>query len=338
MPTSTAPPGTPDGDPRPVGTREADVPACRITVVSRVVLDEIVDDRSSIKVVLGGSGFWAAYGAAAVVDGVALASRVGADFSPFLPKAVDLGIATMGLLPSKHPTSRTRITYHGDQVRHEEPVGGWEAHLRMRADLPDLPPVMQEAEALYVFRDLPPGFWEPVLERVRRGATLMWEIPGAVCAAPLTPEAHRVLRATSILSINREEADDLVGPGDERTTLERLLALGPRTVILRLGRRGSIVSDGHRVLAASTAGGAAVVDPTGAGNAYSGAFLAAAISGNDLAECSRTATAVAATAIAQVGPPPDRDHARAEARRLAGTVAVTELAPLERPARAASTR
>lgn len=298
-------------------------------MISRVVLDEIVED-SVTKVVLGGSGFWAAYGAATVVDGVALASRVGPDFASLAPQLARLGIEATGLLASQYPTSRTLITYSGDQVRHEEPVGGWDAHLRMRADLPDLPPALQQADALYVFRDLPPGFWQPVLDRVERGATLMWEIPGVVSAAPLTAEARRVLRATSILSINREEADDLVGPGDERSTLERLLALGPRAVILRRGGRGSIVTDGCRVVAASVARGTSVVDPTGAGNTYSGAFLAASISGVDLAECARTATAVAATAIAQVGPPADRVSARAEARRLADTVVMTELDPLHR--------
>jgi sugar/nucleoside kinase (ribokinase family) len=299
-----------------------------ITVLSRVVLDEIVEDDGTTRVVLGGSGFWAAYGAATVADGVALASRVGTDFAPFLPQFSDLGIGTMGLLPSVHPTSRTLITYSGEQVRHEEFVGGWDAHLRMRAYLPELPRVMREASALYVFRDLPPGFWGPVLEHVAGGATLMWEIPGAVCAAPLSDEARIVLRATSILSINREEAADLVGPGDERATLERLLALGPRKVVLRLGSRGSIVSDGHRVVAASVARAATVKDPTGAGNAYSGAFLAATISGSDLAESARTATAVAATAIAQVGTPSDRVSARAETRRLAESVTATELAPI----------
>lgn len=293
----------------------------RLTVLSRVVLDEIVGE-GGVRTVLGGSGFWAAYGAATVIDGVALASRVGADFDPFRPQLDALGISADGLIPSPCPTSRTRVSYSGDQVRHEEFVGGWSAHVRMRAYLQDLPESLRSAPGIYVFRDLPQGFWEPVLERAAAGSTLMWEIPAVVCRRGLDAEARTVLAATSILSLNAEEARDLVGEGDPATTVRRLHALGPRTIVLRRGSRGSIVSDGVELVTAGVAS-AAVVDPTGAGNAYSGAFLAATLRGDGLADATRVAAAVAASAIAQVGPPADADEARLSAARLAESVVVS---------------
>lgn len=293
----------------------------RVLVLSRVVLDEIVA-TDGLRTVLGGSGFWAAYGAATVTDGVVLASRVGPDFGAHLEALGSLGISASGLVPSPHPTSRTRVTYPHAQERHEEFVGGWESHVRMRADLGDLDERDRSAAGIYVFRDLPPGFWDPVLARVRAGAALMWEIPAAVCARGLDDDVRTVLESTSILSLNEAEALDLVGPGTLETTLARLLALGPRVVALRRGPEGSSIATGGGIVSATAVPAIAVVDPTGAGNAYSGALLAALLEGQPVERAIRTATAAAATAITQVGSPPDLATARAAAATYAEAVSV----------------
>ena len=295
----------------------------RVLVISRVVLDEL-EDAGTTRVVLGGSGFWAAYGAALVSAPVVLASKVGPDFAPHEAELEALGIDRRGLLHVAQPTSRTIVEYEEGQQRRETAVGGWPAHLRMRADLADLPLELQQADASYVFRDLPAGFWPPVLARAGEGALLMWEIPAAVCRAGIDDEARRVLAACDVLSLNEEEAILLVGDCPPTELLERVARLGPRCVVLRRGSLGSLaVSDG-RVWSAGTAP-IAVADPTGAGNAYSGAFLAAILEGVDMPTAMRTATAAAATAIEQIGPPTDRASAARRARELSDSVVVTEI-------------
>jgi sugar/nucleoside kinase (ribokinase family) len=60
---------------------------------------------------------------------------------------------------------------------------------------------------------------------------------------------------------------------------------------------------------------ATVVDPTGAGNAYSGGFLAGYIQTGDLMTAARYASVAASFLVEQVGLPPINDRLRDEANR-----------------------
>jgi sugar/nucleoside kinase (ribokinase family) len=66
-----------------------------------------------------------------------------------------------------------------------------------------------------------------------------------------------------------------------------------------------------------------VVDPTGGGNAYSGAFLAAYASTGDVPSSARAAAAAASRVIAQYGAPPVGTRERDETRRAARDVTVS---------------
>lgn len=292
-----------------------------VLVLSRIVLDEFEDSSGLPTRVLGGSGFWAAVGAALAGASVSIATKVGRGFGPFMDDLHDLGIGTDAIEVTSAPPSVTRITYPEPERRHEEPWPSWQAHVAMRAMLPEVPEPARSARAYYVFRDLHPGFFPPVLEAAAEsGAPVLWEIPGVVCAGDLTDELAQVLRRIDILSINQAEARDLVGPHSLDATADALLALGPRVVVLRLGSRGSLVTtwnERHRFESAA----ATVRDVTGAGNAYSGAFLARyAASEGDLVESAVVATAAAGTVTERVGPPIDLPTGSGRCSVLAGTV------------------
>jgi sugar/nucleoside kinase (ribokinase family) len=291
-----------------------------VTVVSRIVLDELGDDGArDPRVELGGSGFWAAYGAAVVTDEVALACRVGADFGPWRARLAALGIRGDALVDSALPSSRTLIRYRGE-VRTETPLPSWEAHVAMRTLLDEIPAPADDPVGWYVFRELHPGFWPPLLERMAASdAPLLWELPPTLCTGPPDAAMREVLARTEVLSLNRAEAERLVDAQDAQDAVDRLLALGPRTVLLRLGGEGSVVATGSERWAVSAAR-VRPVDVTGGGNAYSGAYLAAMLRGDGAEAAAVAATAAAATAIEQVGPPVDREAARTRAAELARTV------------------
>src|SRR5690606_27439762 len=119
-------------------------------------------------VVLGGSGFWAAFGAAIYSDEVAHTSKVGPDFAPFAPLYAELGIRTDGLVQVDRPTSRTVVTYPEPEERHEEPLPSWEAHVAMRTVAEEFPEPVRDPRAYYVFRGWHEGFWEG-LDEARSG-------------------------------------------------------------------------------------------------------------------------------------------------------------------------
>lgn len=81
------------------------------------------------------------------------------------------------------------------------------------------------------------------------------------------------------------------------------LVARPRELLVTRGAEGSTWGD----LALPAAPVAAVIDTTGAGDAYCGALAAALAAGADRAAAMRTATAAAATAVSRRGAQPDPD-------------------------------
>ena len=102
------------------------------------------------------------------------------------------------------------------------------------------------------------------------------------------------LRHVSILKLAEEEARVLLGEPDEAS----LRSLGVPEVLVTLGSRGSSSSrtGGSR---ACRAAGRGDVDPTGAGDAFSAAYLVARCAGHAPAAAARRATALVAGLLAR---------------------------------------
>jgi sugar/nucleoside kinase (ribokinase family) len=139
------------------------------------------------------------------------------------------------------------------------------------------------------------------LAELARGRRVSFDGQGLVRPArtgPLELDADydpEVLTNVSILKLAEEEARVLVGEPDAAG----LRALGVPEVVVTLGSRGSLVlADGtlERV-AAQSAGGE--VDPTGAGDAFSAAYLLSRSTGHAPVPAARKATALVAGLLAR---------------------------------------
>jgi sugar/nucleoside kinase (ribokinase family) len=97
--------------------------------------------------------------------------------------------------------------------------------------------------------------------------------------------------------------DDLrvIYPGaTEEDVTNRLMALGARVVVLKMGSRGCLVAHGpERVQVPALP--ATVVDTTGAGDCWDAGFIAALSHGEDLVNAARIGNACAAFSIEAVG-------------------------------------
>lgn len=121
-------------------------------------------------------------------------------------------------------------------------------------------------------------------------------------AAPSRPLPDELWERLDVLVVNEHEAADLAG--HDATTPEALAAaLLERVpaVVVTLGGQGSLVArraaPGVRVPAARVA----VVDTTGAGDAYCGVLAAALARGGDLLDAARLAGAAGALAVTRPG-------------------------------------
>jgi sugar/nucleoside kinase (ribokinase family) len=132
-------------------------------------------------------------------------------------------------------------------------------------------------------------------------------------------ELRALLSAGQIFSPNEAEARSLVGEGEPPELLERLAAFGAEIVALRQGAGGALV---HRADTGETwhipAAPTAVVDPTGAGNAFCGGFLAGWVNSGSLRRAGVCGAVAASFLVEQVGLPlPSPQLAERAAARLA---------------------
>lgn len=115
-------------------------------------------------------------------------------------------------------------------------------------------------------------------------------------------EGSRELCAlVDILIASEGFADPLVGentPVEE--TLETLKSLGPQVVVITQGAKGS-VGLGPEGLVRQEAFQVEVVDTTGAGDVYHGAYIYPLLKGHSMAHCMRFASAAAALSCTRVG-------------------------------------
>jgi 2-dehydro-3-deoxygluconokinase len=118
---------------------------------------------------------------------------------------------------------------------------------------------------------------------------------------PATARAasEALLPHVDVLFVGDEEARALWGE-DEETCLERFAGAGPGEVVLKLGARGCVASvDGERLT--SPGFPARQVDPIGAGDAFAAGYLAATLWGLDAPERLRTANAMGAFCVQNLG-------------------------------------
>lgn len=128
-----------------------------------------------------------------------------------------------------------------------------------------------------------------------------------VCNATPEPSDGRDLVAlANVLIVNEQEALELAqmeGQDDWVTVAETLASLGPVTVVITLGEQGAIVWDAGRPASVPTIE-VDVVDTTGAGDAFCGAFTAFLAGGASATEAAQKAVVAGSIAVTRPGAQP----------------------------------
>ena len=120
-------------------------------------------------------------------------------------------------------------------------------------------------------------------------------------AGTIMPGIEDLLELSGIVIASQPFAARYTGAHSPGTAVRKLFTAGRRFAGVTLGKRGSIGFDGTRVLHCPPFEVPLVVDTTGAGDTYHGAFAFAAVQGRPWEECMRFATVVAALKCTRLG-------------------------------------
>lgn len=146
--------------------------------------------------------------------------------------------------------------------------------------------------------ELPNEALEPMFAAARAdGATVI------VNATPEPATGRALLPLVDLLIVNETEARELLGDqlaDDWASVSDRLSVLGPGIVVITLGEEGALANFGGRIVRAA-APPVAVVDTTGAGDAFCGAMAARLAEGGDPVDAFRAGIAAGSLAVTIAG-------------------------------------
>jgi sugar/nucleoside kinase (ribokinase family) len=226
------------------------------------------------------------------------AARVGTSCAARDRQALIAPLEAIGLPVTWHESTDTtsyrfRYTPSGRRVMRQDAVGDpWSPEQALRA--------VADASWIHVGAlvrtDFPPRTLAALAGEGRR---LLVDGQGLVRTAALGPlrsdgQIRDVLRYLTILKLDQEEADTLAGSADP----EGLRKLGVPEVIVTLGSKGSFVVTADTIEAIAAQEIAGAVDPTGAGDTYSAAYLLKRSAGAEPVEAARAAAETVAEFLA----------------------------------------
>jgi sugar/nucleoside kinase (ribokinase family) len=113
-------------------------------------------------------------------------------------------------------------------------------------------------------------------------------------------DIEHVLPFVDIFMPNDQEAQRLTGEDAPHQQAELLLRAGCRTIVITMGGRGALLMDRTQQIEAP-AFDVALLDSSGAGDAFAGGFIAGMMMGLDQAEALRFASAIGASCCTQLG-------------------------------------
>jgi sugar/nucleoside kinase (ribokinase family) len=296
-----------------------------VLILSNVIIDDIVfADGSQRSGVLGGAASYSAVGARAWWPNVAIVAGVGADLDELsCGHLARLGVRREGLLVRDPHNLRNRLVYLANGERTETPVAG-ERHFEKLQITPDeVPEVLLPAVGTYVFRDLAENFWRGFERRREQWGTTLWEWQSGGVGRAHWARIRGMLASIDIFSLNLTEARELLEVSDAYELLRQLVGAMSGIVVLRMGADGALIADRKGAIQVRPPP-SHVMDVTGGGNAFCGAFLAAWCASHDLAWSARAAAAAATEAIGGFGPP-----ARIDAKSLTALAAAATVIPLD---------
>ncbi len=250
-----------------------------ILVVGSVFIDSLETPHGKVDRTLGGAATYFSI-AASFFAPVQMVATVGDDFPQH---EVDFlkgrGVDLEGLEVRKGTTGAWTGRYHEDMNQRDT----LHLDLGVFADFsPKLPERYRDTQ--YVFlANIDPKLQEKVLDQL--------VAPGVVGCdtmnhwiAESRSDLERLLDRVHILVINDEEARLLSGERNVVKAARRLLAMGPKRVLIKRGEYGVIQFSADTVFAVPAFPLEEVHDPTGAGDTFAGGFMGELARSRDTSE------------------------------------------------------
>ncbi|MEE8572220.1 MAG: PfkB family carbohydrate kinase [Gemmatimonadota bacterium] len=240
-----------------------------LLVVGSIALDSVETPFGGTADALGGSAQFFTY-AASILHPVQIVGVIGDDYpAEALERLKEIGADLSGVERAKGESFRWKGKYSYDLQNRET----LETRLGVFATFkPKIPP--EFANARYVFLgNIDPELQLSVLDQIRSPTlvacdTMNYWINGKRSAL------LQLLERIDVLLVNDAEARELSGDWNVYRAARWITERGPRMVVVKQGTYGAVLVEGGRIFYIPAYPLEEVYDPTGAGDAFAGGFMA----------------------------------------------------------------
>ncbi len=242
--------------------------AVDLWVVGSIGIDDIATPKEARAGVLGGSVTYAC-AAASFFTRVGAVGIVGSDFSEaFMNRYRSFGIDLAGLQRVSGPTFRWSGVYEEDFINRRT----LKTELGVFADFkPELPETFRDAPYV-LLGNISPELQIHVLDQAR-GARFVVADTMDLWINIAREALEQVISRADLLMLNDSEARLLTGRHNLLDCAEKILAAGPRYVVIKKGEHGAHLFSKSGIAMIPAYPVREVNDPTGAGDTFAGGFL-----------------------------------------------------------------
>lgn len=239
-----------------------------LVVVGSVAYDSVETPLGRRDDMLGGSGTFFSIAASSFTK-TSIVAVVGEDF-----RAEDLelleshGVDLDGLVKAPGRTFRWGGRYHEDMNGRDTLFTELNV---FETFAPVLSPAQREASFVFLGNILP-KLQDHVLDQVRSPRFVAADTMN-LWISTAKEDLCNVLRRVDAIFVNDEEARQLTGKRSVVLAARDIQALGPSMVVIKRGEHGAIVFNEDDIFYAPAYPLERVVDPTGAGDTFAGAFV-----------------------------------------------------------------
>jgi sugar/nucleoside kinase (ribokinase family) len=276
-----------------------------IAVVGHFSIDHLkLPGKTKFRTLLGGAVAYVSLAARQLDASVSIISKVGADFPEiYLRRLRKEGVDLSAVKAQGQYTTSFELTY-------DEDFSGRTLRLRNKGSpikLDDIPSSLQ-VKAVHIAPIAVEIQYDAIAQLRSRcqclsidpqGLTRRFDENGNVsCCAQLD---KRILNLVDVYKSSLEEILVSTGQSDLEKAIRVMHALGPATVIVTMGERGSVLSVQNIVHKVPACKPKRTVDPTGAGDVFISAFLSEYVHQKDALWCAFVGSAAASLVVEGVG-------------------------------------
>jgi len=252
-----------------------------LLVVGTVAFDSIHTPFGKVDKTVGGAATYIALSASFFTKDTGIVSVVGEDFpSSTLHELKKKHINIDGLQVIKGGKSfYWSGKYHEDLNNRDTLV----TELNVLADFDPVVPEQYKDADFLMLGNLMPGVQQKVINQMNRRPKLIVMDTMNFWMESTPDELAKTIAMVDVLTVNDAEARQLSGEYSLVKAAKRILAMGPKYLIIKKGEHGALLFDkNNQVFFAPALPIEDVFDPTGAGDSFAGGFIGYLDKSNDI--------------------------------------------------------